>query len=133
MGGVIIGIGASFLLQFMQRRWSLDDQKREFLRNRLREQSDILERFTGLLLKSRSDVLYTKITDEDNKRLLNDLWDFGTKIDLTFDKHLIQIYNEEFIPLFQGKLVTEFDNEKISLTLNKMKMRINALIEETYY
>ena len=112
--------------------WSLDNQKREFLRKRLSEQCELLERFTGLLLKSRWDALFPEFSDEDDKIFFKELWDVGTKIDLTFDRQLNKIYNEEFLTLFMDKLITEYDKDRIKLILDKMKMRIYKLIVETY-
>ena len=38
--GVILGLGVSFFLQALQRRWALDDQRREWIRTELEEYSE---------------------------------------------------------------------------------------------
>lgn len=131
-GGVLIGLGASFLLQFFQRRWELDDQKREFKRKRLNELSEYIEQNTSLMMQIQVGMSFSEVSNEENIRKLNELWGVVTKMDLSLDSELSEIYTKEFLELINTRDIRDWDTHKIGIVQSKMKMRINKLLEQTY-
>ena len=132
LGGVILGFAASFLLQARQRKWALDDQKREFKRKRLNELSEYIEQYTSLLMQIQVGMSFSEVSKEENIRKLNELWGVVTKMDFSLDSELSEIYNKEFLDLINTKDIRDWDTDKISIVQTKMKMRINKLLEQTY-
>ena len=136
--GVLIGLGVSYLQQASQRRWALDDQRREWSRQKWEEASKSFEHLEKVIIKAHLD-------DE----LTEDLWidiqdsfsDTALKVMPLKDDKLEKIYKqliEELNDFYEAKsgIKDKEEQDKYLLEIRKLGIeyleRINALIEQTY-
>lgn len=136
--GVLIGLGASYLLLVLQRRWNFDDQKREWRRKELEKYSEMYKGVTRSCLKLGDDDKYSEGISELHQYVV----DIGINPPSIIDSELNDLFNQimselENIYALRGEgteKIGEF--RKISLDVFdlviKFQKRINILIEGTY-
>ncbi len=130
--GILIGLFSSYFLQALQRKWGHDDQKHEWRRGQLKLISEKTNAFAG-------DFVKNNLSGEE-PGYSNDAWaELFTKIDVSFDEELNQIYYRNWMPAIINVLEAKRGSEQRSEMLHKfretnfiMQSRINKLIEETY-
>jgi len=153
--GVAVGAIISFLLQYQQRRWVLDDQLRQWKRQRLTEHITPIQDWINIIFRmlrtfeSLSNEEFTKTTFSDsfNLELQGQLKTYAS-FDSTLYPHIIALRDEELakgcdmfkVACFRfADVVAEKNKSKIPdiqkaliLASTLINHRIDALFEETF-
>jgi hypothetical protein len=139
IGGVMIGLASSYLLQALQRKWALDDQRREWKRRELEEHSESFIELSDVIHK----VYITREVTQDTNNVVDDFLGRNLSkpppIDDVTLKKLGGLFTRtaadfiEFVQFGDG----EKDNysklhDKFLFVARRLQERINTLIEETY-
>jgi hypothetical protein len=137
---VIIGVTSSYLLEALQRRWALDDQRREWKRKELEYYSKLFIKVTQFCVKIANDY---ELSEKSINELFEYIMDIGINPPPFNDSELndldIQI-NSELEKIYalgeDGGRVDIKDYRKITLNVLDLAIhlqkRVNVLIEETY-
>lgn len=125
--GVLIGLGVSFLLQALQRRWSREDQKRDWERRNLEEYSEtfkgIAEHYTRIAMRNDAEAAFAKVG-----HILLDIQINPPPITDSKLNELLEQIDSEYSK-------TEDEDKKwleILYLVTQAQKRINELIEKTY-
>ncbi len=137
--GPILGFAASFVLQALQRKWALDDQRRGWKRENLIELLESYQQLDKVLSKIYFDAAYTKKYWIEFQDLMADFVMHWMPIN---DSKLDKLYNPYFDKLteFINRAEDGIEDEKefrlliddVSRVGTKFLKRINTLIDETY-
>ena len=135
--GVLLGLGASYIFLLLQRRWALDDKRREWERNELEKYLEIYKELWKIFSISTAD---NSITHENRERIRLFALDLFNP---TFaDEKLLDVHRRfiskisEYLELAKSGIGDEESfvqlTNEIQTLGNRLQKQINRLKEETY-
>jgi hypothetical protein len=146
--GAAIAFLSQFLLSIMQRKWNLDDQRREWKRSILtsiHQQYEEINEISLLFSSFRNEVAYDNLRVELTKKMNKiNQWD-DENLNVLQNSYSILLSELLFAP-FSSENINNIPNSlagalggkyveigaKLSTKYNEIKSRINQLIENTY-
>ena len=117
LSGVVVGAALGFLSQFLlhrtQRKWALDDQKREWQRKTIVKIGDDISKTTSKF------YLMTALdrTDEVSKEAYNSVADMFSRVDPHFDKTLKMLVTKWFDALGQLEESDSIEEQRNAIQL----------------
>lgn len=139
LSGVIIGLASTYLIQMLQRKWSLDDQRREWRKQKWEEALNALGEVEKLVVQA---YLGMELTENYWIRFDDAISDFSVKGEPFDDNEIGELMYQYAKKVYDFRVEAKgFDLDRIiqaNLARDihvegvKYQDRINTLIEKTY-
>ena len=140
--GVVIGAAGTYLiqssLQKRQRDWDLDDQKRQWKRERLKRLSDQLSDVMAVLHKMFTEAKNKDSSVRELEKYKNDYLDKAAKlsadVDATFDDELHKLWWNDFMKSIRSADLKSLQSsyEEVDKAHRRVQRRINTLYDESF-
>ena len=131
--GVILGLGGSFLVQIVLRKWAMKDAKLQWKRDRLNTlKEQVNDLFGRVIYFSKVFQTSGSASEKDFLRIMEEHSQVSARMDPSLDNELsgyCEKFKKEMVEVI-GK--HNIDTTRLNEYRNDVIGRINILLEETY-